>query len=137
MSDIFSKKKRSEIMSKVRNKGSKIEVEFQKRLWSLGFYYRKNSTKYFGKPDLVLKKHKTVIFIDSCFWHGCKKHGTIPQTREKFWSEKIERNRQRDKEVSSYYKKMGWKMLRIWEHSIKNNKIDQIDKIVKVLKANK
>ena len=75
MTYIFSKNKRSEIMSKVRSKGSKIEIEFRKKLWQAGFRYRKNATKYFGKPDIVLPKYKTVIFIDSCFWHGCKKHG--------------------------------------------------------------
>lgn len=119
MTDIFSKKKRSEIMSKVRSKDSKIEIEFRKKLWGAGFRYRKNASKYFGKPDLVLRKYKTVIFIDSCFWHGCKKHGSTPQTRKKFWEAKIERNKQRDKEVSKHYKKNGWKIFRIWEHKIK------------------
>jgi len=119
MMDIFSKKKRSEIMSKVKNKDSKIEVEFRKKLWKAGFRYRKNSAKYFGKPDIVLPKYKTVIFIDSCFWHGCKKHGTIPDTRKDFWSAKIERNKTRDKEVSRYYKKEKWKIFRIWEHDLK------------------
>jgi len=119
MADIFSKKKRSEIMSKVRSKDSKIEIEFRKKLWKAGFRYRKNSTKYFGKPDIVLPKYKTVIFIDSCFWHGCKKHGTMPQTRKKFWETKIERNKERDKEVNRYYRKADWKIFRIWEHDLK------------------
>lgn len=121
MADIFSKKKRSEIMSKVRSKESKIEIEFRKKLWKLGFRYRKNSTKYFGKPDIVLLKYKTVIFIDSCFWHGCKKHGSTPQTRRKFWETKIERNKQRDKEVDRHYRKLGWNIFRIWEHNLKND----------------
>ena len=119
MTDIFTKKKRSEIMSKVKNRDSKIEVEFRKKLWHAGFRYSKNSTKYFGKPDIVLLKYQTVIFIDSCFWHGCKRHGSIPETRKKFWTEKIERNKSRDKEVSRHYKKNGWKVIRIWEHDLK------------------
>lgn len=119
MTDIFSKKKRSEIMSKIRNKDSKLEIEFRKKLWKAGFRYRKNSTKYFGKPDLVLPKHKAVIFIDSCFWHGCKKHGSMPQTRRKFWEAKIGRNKIRDEEVTRYYKKHDWKLVRIWEHDLK------------------
>ena len=82
-------------MSKVKNKDSKIEIDFRKKLWHAEFRYRKNSTKYFGKPDIVLPKHKTVIFIDSCFWHGRKRHGSIPATHKKFWTEKIERNKQR------------------------------------------
>ena len=119
MADIFTKKKRSEVMSKVRNKDSKIEVEFRKKLWAEGFRYSKNSAKYFGKPDIVLPKYETVIFIDSCFWHGCKKHGSIPATHTKFWTEKIDRNKTRDKEVNKHYKMKGWKVVRIWEHDLK------------------
>lgn len=133
MADIFSKMKRSEIMSKVRNKDSKIEIEFRKKLWKLGFRYRKNSTKYFGKPDIVLPKYKTVIFIDSCFWHGCKKHGSMPQTRKKFWEAKIERNKQRDKEVSKYYKKSDWKIFRIWEHALKKQPEKEIKAVIDFL----
>lgn len=128
MADIFSKKKRSEIMSKVRGKDSKIEVEFRKKLWHAGFRYSKNSSKYFGKPDLALPKYKTVIFIDSCFWHGCKKHGSIPQTRKKFWETKIDRNKQRDKEVNKHYKKISWKIFRVWEHDLKNNLEEMVER---------
>ena len=133
MTDIFSKKKRSEIMSKVRSKDSKIEIEFRKKLWGEGFRYRKNASKYFGKPDLVLPKYKTVIFIDSCFWHGCKKHGSMPQTRKKFWKAKIERNKQRDREVNKHYKKENWKSFRIWEHDLQKN----ISKITSFIKYGK
>ncbi len=118
MADIFSKKKRSEIMSKVRSKDSKIEIEFRKKLWKAGFRYRKNSIKYFGKPDILLKKYRTVIFIDSCFWHGCKKHCVLPVSNKKFWKKKIDRNKQRDKEVTGFYKKDEWRIIRIWEHEI-------------------
>lgn len=118
-------------MSKVRSKDSKIEAEFRKKLWQAGFRYSKNSTKYFGKPDLVLKKYKTVIFIDSCFWHGCKKHCRIPASNKKYWKNKIERNKQRDKKVERHYKKIGWNCLRIWEHDIKiKNSINNFDKII-------
>ncbi len=116
--DIFTKKKRSEIMSKVRNKDSKIEISLRKALWREGFRYRKNSTKYFGKPDIVLPKYKTVIFVDSCFWHGCKKHGTMPATSKEFWEKKITRNKERDKEVNRYYRKEDWRVIRVWEHEI-------------------
>lgn len=133
MVDIFSKKKRSEIMSRVRNKDSKMEVEFRKKIWKAGFRYRKNVTKYFGKPDLAFKKYKTAIFIDSCFWHGCKMHGSTPQTRKKFWIAKLRRNVQRDKDVNHYYKKIGWKIIRIWEHEIKADLNKVIKKIVNFL----
>ena len=134
MSDTVSKKKRSEIMSRIKNKDSKIEIFFRKELWKKGFRYSKNSTKYFGKPDIVLLKHKTVIFIDSCFWHGCKKHCRIPSVRKKYWTEKIDRNKARDKEVSKHYKKQGWKVFRIWEHDLKKNALIEIKKVLKYIK---
>jgi len=117
--DTVSKQKRSEIMSHVKSKGSKIETLFRKELWKQGFRYRKNSGKYFGKPDIVLPKHQTVIFIDSCFWHGCKKHCRIPAIRRKFWMEKINGNKRRDKAVSRHYRKTKWQIIRIWEHDLK------------------
>lgn len=137
MADTVSKKKRSEIMSKIKSKDTKIEILFRKALWKKGFRYRKNSSKYFGKPDLVLPKYKTAIFIDSCFWHGCKKHCRIPTTRKNYWIPKIEQNKERDKEVKKYYKKNRWKIFRIWEHNLLNAKktANEIDKITKALKS--
>ncbi|MGI6378751.1 MAG: very short patch repair endonuclease [Patescibacteria group bacterium] len=126
MADIVSKTKRSEIMSRIKNKDSKIEIEFRKALWKQGIRYRKNAKNYFGKPDLVLKKYKTVIFIDSCFWHGCKKHCRIPATNKKYWIDKIERNKQRDDKVKKYYKKTDWNCFRIWEHDLKSIKLFNI-----------
>ena len=118
MADTVSKKKRSEIMRAVRSKDSGIEIKFRKAIWKAGFRYRKSPTKYFGKPDLVLRKYKTVIFVDSCFWHGCKKHCRLPSSNKKYWIEKIERNKKRDKEVNRHYKKLDWNVIRVWEHSI-------------------
>lgn len=117
--DTVSKQKRSEIMSRVKSRDSKIETLFRKELWEQDFRYRKNSGKYFGKPDIVLKKYQTVLFVDSCFWHGCTKHGTFPSTRKKFWAEKIARNKLRDKTASRHYRKLGWKVIRVWEHDLK------------------
>jgi len=106
-------------MSRVKSKDSEIERLFRKKLWKAGFRYRKNSSKYFGKPDIVLPKYKAVVFIDSCFWHGCKKHCRLPAVRKKFWTAKIDGNKRRDKKVSRYYKKQNWKIIRIWEHDLK------------------
>ncbi|PIS08332.1 very short patch repair endonuclease [Candidatus Wolfebacteria bacterium CG_4_10_14_0_8_um_filter_37_11] len=114
--DVFSKQKRSEIMSKIRSKDTKIEILFRKALWKKGFRYIKNSNKYFGKPDIILPKYKTVIFIDSCFWHNCPKHGYLPKSNLRYWRKKIEHNKERDKEVRKHYKKISWKIFRIWEH---------------------
>ncbi len=120
-------------MSHVKNKDSKIETLFRKELWKNGLRYRKNSSKYFGKPDIILPKHKTVIFIDSCFWHGCKKHCRIPSDHKNYWTQKIARNWARDKKVSRYYKKQekqDWEIFRIWEHNLKNG----VSEIVKQIK---
>ena len=72
--DTVLKAKRSEIMARVRSRDSKMEVSFRNELWRCGFRYLKNSVKYFGKPDVVLPKHETVIFLNSCFWHGYEEH---------------------------------------------------------------
>lgn len=117
-------------MSKVRNKDSKIEISLRKMLWAKGFRYRKNSTKYYGKPDIIVAKYKTVIFMDSCFWHKCPKHYKAPTTRAKFWEEKITNNKIRDKKVNRHYKKEGWKIIRIWEHQPIQKSIHRIDKIL-------
>lgn len=132
--DVFSKKKRSEIMSKIRSKDTKIEILFRKALWKKGFRYRKNSAKYFGKPDIVLPKYKTVIFVDSCFWHNCPKHGYLPKSNLKYWRKKIERNKERDKEVGRHYKKIDWKIFRIWEHDLAKKQNTLFNKLLKLLK---
>ena len=121
-------------MSKVRHKDSKIEVALRKALWKEGFRYRKNATNYFGKPDIVLPKYKTVIFVDSCFWHGCKTHGSMPATRTEFWEKKIARNKGRDKEVNRHHKKEGWQVIRVWEHELKTNHTHSVRKIILKLK---
>ena len=129
MADIFSKAKRSEVMSKIRSKETKLETEFRKALWAMGYRYRKNALGWFGKPDLLLKKRKTVVFVDSCFWHGCEKHFKLPATKKTFWKTKIDRNRQRDREVTRHYKKEGWKIIRVWEHEIKKDLTSAVGRV--------
>lgn len=133
MADIFSKKKRSEIMSNVRNKDSKMEIKLRKELWRAGYRYRKNVSGYFGKPDILFKKYETVVFVDSCFWHGCEKHFKLPTSKVKFWKNKIERNIERDKEVTRYYKSRKWKIFRVWEHELKNNFQKVVKRTIKII----
>lgn len=128
--DTVSSKKRSEIMSRVRSKDSKIEVSFRKELWKRGFRYRKNPSKHFGKPDIVLKKYRAVIFIDSCFWHGCERHCRVPSTRTAYWKQKIHRNIARDKEVTMHYREIDWKIFRIWEHQLGENMDKTLGKLL-------
>lgn len=114
--DTVSKKKRSEIMRAIHSKDTKLEVAFRKEFWRNGIRYRKNPKNYFGKPDIVIKRLKTVVFFDSCFWHGCRAHCRLPSTNKKYWVAKIARNKKRDDVVTQHYKKRGWQVIRIWEH---------------------
>jgi len=122
MSDIFSKKKRSEIMSKIRATETKPEKIVRKFLFAKGFRFRKNLKSLPGKPDIVLSKYKTAIFIHGCFWHGHKncKAATLPKTRKKFWTDKITDNKKRDAKNYKELKKIGWKVITIWQCQIKN-----------------
>lgn len=120
-------------MSRIRNKDSKIEIIFRKELWRLGFRYRKNQNKYFGKPDLVLNKYRAVIFVDSCFWHGCEQHCRLPITRKKYWKEKIARNVSRDTQVSEYFVNTNWRVFRVWEHCL--NRVNTKSIVTKIARA--
>ena len=131
--DTVNKQTRSEIMSRVRSKETKLEQIFSRRLWNSGIRYRKNIASYFGKPDLVIKKSKLVIFIDSCFWHGCKEHLRMPHSNVDYWTKKIKRNQERDIEVNQYYKMQGWTTVRIWEHLLKSE--EQINRQVDYVRS--
>lgn len=132
MTDIFDKVKRSEIMSKISGKDTKPEVLIRKKLFSKGFRFRKNVKTLPGKPDIVLPKYKTTIFVNGCFWHGhgCKK-SKLPKTRTDFWKEKINNNLLRDQKNLENLKNDGWQVIIIWQCEISNNlllnqKIDEI-----------
>ncbi len=124
MSDIYPKQKRSEIMSKISGKETKPEILIRKFLFANGFRYRKNVKNLPGKPDIVLPKYKTVIFVNGCFWHGhnCKA-GKLPETRKEFWEGKIKDNVERDKRNKSELEKSGWNVITIWQCELKNNEI--------------
>jgi len=118
MADTVSKKKRSEIMRAVKSKDSKMELSLRKILNKKGLHYRKNVRGLPGTPDIALVDKKLVIFLDSCFWHGCRWHGSIPASNKKFWLKKLQDNKKRDKVTNLKYKRTGWKVLRIWEHQL-------------------
>ncbi|HJX51043.1 MAG TPA: very short patch repair endonuclease [Candidatus Nanoarchaeia archaeon] len=121
-------------MSKVRSKDTKIEIQFRTELWKKGYRYKKNVSKLKGKPDLYFPKFRTVVFIDSCFWHGCKKHLRMPSSNKDYWKNKIKKNTNRDKEINKYFKQNGYKIIRIWEHDIQANLDKTIRKVIKELK---
>lgn len=133
MADTVSEVKRSEIMRAVRSTDSVMEIRFRKALWKAGYRYKKNARNYFGKPDLALRKHKTVIFLDSCFWHGCEEHCRMPSTKRDYWVAKIERNKTRDVEVNEHYQNKGWRILRIWEHEMIRSCDDVVARTIHIL----
>ncbi len=121
-------------MAAIHSKDTKPEMIVRKWLWSRGFRYRLNSARLPGRPDLVLKKYRTCIFVNGCFWHGhnvplpkvensecCK----IPQTNREFWVAKICRNKERDKEDQKKLAEMGWHCITVWECELKPLKREQ------------
>lgn len=113
--------KRSRTMAQIRRAGSKIERAFQRELEQRvkgPFSYQ--CAELAGRPDIVHPAGRIVIFIDSCFWHGCPKHLRMPKTNQQYWKAKIARNRKRDRKVTQELRANGWLVLRIWEHSVKN-----------------
>lgn len=123
-------------MRRVKCKGSKIEVVLMKELWSRGLRYRKNATNIFGKPDIVFIGKKVAVFCDSEFWHGYnweeRKHDF--KSRQEFWIPKIERNIERDREVTEQLKAEGWMVLRFWGKDIKKNLKECADIIEKAVR---
>lgn len=141
MSDIFTPDQRHHNMAAIRAKNTKPEMIVRRFLWSKGYRYRLNHPRLPGKPDIVMRKYRTCIFINGCFWHGhnvaydmgersasvlpvvdssecCK----IPKSNTEFWVKKITRNRQRDIEVQHKLASMGWHCIVIWECELKNSK---------------
>jgi DNA mismatch endonuclease (patch repair protein) len=123
MSDIFTKNKRSQVMASIRGTETKPEISVRSFLFKQGFRFRKNVYNLPGKPDIVLAKYETVIFIHGCFWHGhsCKR-ATLPTSNVVFWQTKILTNMERDKRVRNELKKSGWKILIVWGCELKNRK---------------
>lgn len=123
MTDRISKKKRSWNMSRIRSKDTQPEIKVRSYLFKLGFRFRKNVQKLPGKPDIVLPKYSTVIFINGCFWHhhqGCR-YAYIPKTRTKFWLDKFSKNLENDKKNKVILQQLGWKVVVIWECMLKND----------------
>jgi DNA mismatch endonuclease, patch repair protein len=132
--DIVDKKTRSRMMSQVKGKNTKLEIVLRKRLFALGFRYLLHPKNLPGKPDLILKKYRTAVFFNGCFWHlhGCEFSG-IPKTRSSWWSKKLNENRERDRKNLEMLKSIGWRIIIIWECSIKkSNRIERKNKLVKI-----
>ena len=123
--DKFSKEKRSEIMRRVKQKDTSIEIQLRKALWNRGYRYRKNYKDLPGKPDIVLTKYKIAIFCDSEFFHGKDWEVLRPQlergSRSEYWINKIDRTRKRDNEINKKLLFLGWTVIRFWGKDIMKN----------------
>lgn len=131
MSDVLSPEKRSWNMSRIRGADTSIEVKVRRALFKEGFRFRKNVKSLPGKPDIVLPKYKTVIFVHGCFWHrhpGCK-DASMPKTRVEFWKEKFARNIENDIRNKECLENMGWQVIIIWECEV-NSRFDDTMKSV-------
>lgn len=131
--DIWTREKRSEVMSKIRGKNTKPEIILRSRLFRQGFRFRLHRKDLPGKPDIVLPKYRTVIFVHGCFWHyhnNCRE-GRIPSSNSEFWREKLNRNIVKDEANIKALKKDNWKVIVIWECEIEK----QIEPTMKKLLA--
>lgn len=121
MADVMTPEQRSRCMAAVKGKNTKPEMMVRKFLFSKGLRYRVNNRKLPGAPDIVLKKYKTVVFIDGCFWHGHEgcRYYKMPKSNVDFWERKISHNKARDVSNTAVLKMMGWKVIRVWECDVK------------------
>lgn len=137
MTDVHDKKTRSYNMSRIKGKDTKPEILVRKFLHKNGFRYRLNYKKLPGKPDIVLPKYKTVIFINGCFWHGHEncKYFVLPKTRTEWWLNKINGTKKRDLLKTKELELLSWHVKVIWECELKIEKRDQVfDDLIVFLK---
>lgn len=136
--DSITPEHRSWNMSRIHGKDTKIEVEVRRYLFAKGFRFRKNDKRFPGKPDVVLPKYKTVIFVNGCFWHmhaDCKQ-GRLPKSNLEYWREKLEKNVANDKLHEQQLLDMGWTVITLWECELKKDFVGVMDKLVNnLLKA--
>lgn len=123
MTDVHTKATRSYNMSRIRGKDTKPEMVVRRFLFANGYRYRLHDPKLPGKPDIVLPKYKTVIFVNGCFWHGHKgcSYFVLPKTRTEWWLQKIKGTMTRDKAAEIALNVLGWKVILIWECQLKKN----------------
>ncbi|MBD1362994.1 DNA mismatch endonuclease Vsr [Mucilaginibacter sp. ZT4R22] len=127
MADVHSKETRSYNMSRIRGKNTKPEILVRKYLFSKGFRYRLHDKKLPGKPDIILPKYKTVIFINGCFWHGHQncKYFTVPKSRTEWWLTKISRNEENDRAAYGLLLEKNLRVITIWECQLKKNIVEE------------
>lgn len=137
MADVHSAEVRSYNMSRIRSKNTKPEVLLRKVLFANGFRFRLHDKKLPGKPDIVLKKYRTVIFVHGCFWHGHKgcKYFVVPKTRTEWWLNKIAGNQKNDERKKADLKAAEWNVIEVYECDLKKDKLEKTaKKLIKNIK---
>ncbi|MBN9050377.1 MAG: very short patch repair endonuclease [Rhizobiales bacterium] len=119
-------------MSRIKGRNTKPELVLRRALWALGLRYRLH-TKLPGRPDITFAGRRLVVFIDGCFWHGCPKHGVQPKTNHEFWRDKLNSNIARDRRVTAQLRADGWKVVRVWEHEVKQDISAVVGRILKII----
>ena len=119
--DNVSQELRSFIMSRIKSKNTKPEIKIRRALHERGIRYRIHDKSVMGKPDISIKRSKVAVFLDGCFWHGCKKCYRVPKSNRSYWTDKMRKNQQRRENVRSKLISDGWKVLEYWEHEINKN----------------
>ncbi len=120
MPDTFPPEFRSEIMRRVKGKDTAFERKVRSALHRRGLRFRLYPSLP-GKPDIVFPAARVVVFLDSCFWHGCPDHLRMPRSNVEYWRRKIQRNMERDTRMNAAYEQTGWKVVRFWEHELKGD----------------
>ena len=125
MADVFTQKKRREIMSRIGGKDTAPEIRVRRLLHALGFRFRLNRTDLPGKPDIVLPRHKKIVLVHGCFWHGHRDclRAAIPGTNSEFWRAKIEKNKIRDRRVCAELCDLGWSVLVLWQCELNSSTV--------------
>lgn len=132
--DNLTKSQRRKNMQNIRSAGTLPETLIMRALRRKKIYFAENVKSLTGKPDIVFRRKKIVVFIDSDFWHVHPKRFIMPQSNKRYWKEKIIRNKKRDEEVNAKLKKEGWKVIRIWEYDVKRNIAKCIDRVLRIAK---
>lgn len=134
--DVLTKKQRSYNMSRIRSKDTGLEKRLRKLLWSSGFRGYRLYSSLPGRPDIVFSRAKLAIFVDGCYWHGCPKciKRAIP-TNTKYWGNKIAANKKRDRKNIRALKRIGWQVIRLWEHDMKRKPQECLELIGQALRV--
>jgi len=128
--DNLTKEQRQKNMQNIRSEGSVAEQKVMRELRKRKIYFAKHLRKITGKPDIVFRRKKIAVFVDSDFWHGHPERFIMPKTNIEYWEAKISRNIQRDKEVNNELESQGWRVIRLWEYDIKKNFDECIEEIL-------